>query len=75
MNYASPVDSLVAIFKSKIFDLVKLIPSENYAKALNDSPDLMIRCLSDYLPQITAQVESDEAEQQQIYYKAKEMVN
>ena len=54
MNYASPVDSLVAIFKSKIFDLVKLIPSENYAKALNDSPDLMIRCLSDYLPQITS---------------------
>ena len=54
MNYASPVDSLVAIFKSNIFDLVKLIPSENYAKALTDSPDLMIRCLSDYLPQITS---------------------
>jgi hypothetical protein len=53
MNYASPVDSLELIFKSKVFDLVKMIPADNYEMAQNDSPDLMIRLLSDYLPQIS----------------------
>ena len=68
VSYASPVDSLELIFNSNFFDLVKLIPLENYKIALNKSPDLMIRFLSNYLPQISELEMPDDTEGYKLVY-------